>query len=85
MRSEMNLSVSSHLDAGVQELIEVLTELPRGHGQMAAGASGGVDHLARGLVQVCCRLIQLALGLLKGLGGWRDLNKGHREEDHDER
>lgn len=62
-----------HLYAGVQELVKVFAELPGGHGQLAAGASGGVNHLARRLVQVCSRLVQLALGLLEGLGGWRDL------------
>lgn len=66
-----------HLDAGVEELIKVFAELPGGHRQLAAGASGGMDHLARRLVQVCCSLVQFALGLLKGLGSRRDLNEGH--------
>lgn len=39
-------SVACHLDAGVQELVKVLAELPRGHGQLAAGAAGGVDDLS---------------------------------------
>lgn len=71
-----DLSVAGHLYASIQELIEVLAELPGGHRQLAAGASGGMDHLARRLVQVCSRLVQLTLGLLKGLGGWRDLKRG---------
>lgn len=33
------LSVSSHLDAGVQELVKVLTELAGGHSELAAGAA----------------------------------------------
>lgn len=47
LRYKTNLSVPSHLDASIQELIKVLAELSRGHSQLAAGASGGVDHLAR--------------------------------------
>ena len=69
-----------HLDTGVQELVKVFAELPGGHRQLAAGASGGVDHLASRLVQVCCRLVQLALRLLEGFGGWRDLSGGHRQK-----
>lgn len=85
LHDKTNLSVPSHLDPSIQELIEVLTELPRSHCQLAAGASGGVDHLACRLVQVCCRLVQLTLGLLKRLGGWRDLKRGHEEDIQDGR
>lgn len=70
--------MTGHLDTGIQELIKVFAELSGGHRKLAAGASGGMDHLARRLVQVCCRLVQLTLGLLKRPGRWRDLNKGHR-------
>lgn len=69
-----DLRVAGHLNSSIQELIEVLAELPRSHGQLAAGALGGVDHLSRRLVQVGGRLVQLALGLLEGLGCRRDLN-----------
>lgn len=70
-----DLSVARHLYSSIQELVKVLAKLSRGHGQLAAGAPGGVDHLARRLVQVCSRLVQLALRLLKGLGRWGDLSK----------
>lgn len=77
--NKTNLSVAGHLYTSIQELIKVLAEFSRGHRQLAAGASGGMDHLASWLVQVCRRLVQLALRLLEGLGGWWDLNGGQRE------
>lgn len=77
--NKTNLSVAGHLYTSIQELIKVLAELSWGHCQLAAGASGGMDHLASWLVQVCRRLVQLALRLLEGLGGWWDLNGGQRE------
>lgn len=40
-----DLRVPSHLYASIQELIKVVAELPRGIGQLVAGASRGVDHL----------------------------------------
>lgn len=74
------LSMSSHLNTSVQKLVKVLAELPRGHGQLAAGASGGVDHVAGWLVQVCRCLVQITLGLLERLGGGRDLKWGAQTE-----
>lgn len=39
--------MSGHLDASVEELVEVLAELAGGHRQLAAGAPGSVDNVAR--------------------------------------
>ena len=66
--------VSGHLDAGVQEVVEVVAELAGGGGELAAGAAGGVDHVAGRLVELGGRVSQLTLGFLEGLGGERDLD-----------
>lgn len=68
-----DLSVARHLQASIQELVKVLAELSRSDCQLAAGSSGGMDHLPRRLVQLLGRLVQLVLGLLEGLGSWGDL------------
>lgn len=72
------LRVSGHLNACVQELIKVLTELPGSLWQLSAGATGGVDHLPSRVVELSSRMIQITLGLLERLGAWRKL-EGERE------
>lgn len=74
--------MTGHLDTSVEELVEVLAELPGGGGQLAAGASGGLDHVACRLVQVCSRLVQLSLSLLERLGGRRNLKKDRKPSMH---
>lgn len=51
------LSVSGHLNASVQELVKVLAEFPRSHGQLAAGTPGGVDHVPCGVVELSCSMV----------------------------
>lgn len=70
-----DLSVAGHLYASIQELIKILAELSRSYCQLAARPSGGMDHLARWLVQVCGCLVQFILDLLERLVSWWDLKR----------
>ena len=72
--------MSSHLDAGIQELIKVFAELSGCNGQLTAGTPGGMDHVPCRLVQTRGRLVQLTLGLLERLGGQGKLRGRRREE-----
>ena len=67
--------MSCHLYPGVQELVKVLTELSGGYSQLAAGASGGMDHVPSGVVELSCRVVQAGLGLLEGLTAGRELSR----------
>lgn len=62
-----HLSLACHLNASIEELIEIVTELPGGRSQLPALPAGGMDHFPSGLVQVGRCLVQFALGLLERL------------------
>lgn len=63
----------SHLDAGIQKLIKVMAELPRGHSQLTASAPGGLHHISSRVVQLGRRVIQIRLRLLERFGARRKL------------
>ena len=65
--SPPHLRLARHLNASIKELIEVITELPGGCGQLSALASGGMDHLPGRLVQIGGCLVQFTLGFLERL------------------
>lgn len=62
-----HLSLARHLNAGIEEFIEIITELPGGCSQLSALAPSGVDHLPRRLVQIGRCLVQFTLGFLERL------------------
>lgn len=61
------LCLASHLNASIQELIEVITELSRSSRQLSTLAPRGVDDLPSRLVQISSSLVQLTLGFLERL------------------
>lgn len=77
---DLYLSVSSHLNAGVQELVKVLTEFARGHSKLAAGATWWVHHFSSRMVQLSSCVVQVSLSLLEWLGAWRQLHRDTEAE-----
>lgn len=61
------LRLASHLNASVQELIKVITELSGSSRQLSTLAPRGVDDFPSRLVQISSSLVQLALGFLERL------------------
>lgn len=61
------LRLASHLNASIQELIKVITELSGSSCQLSTLASRGVDDFPSRLVQISSSLVQLALGFLERL------------------
>lgn len=61
------LRLASHLNASIQELIKVITELSRSGCQLSTLASRGVDDFTSRLVQISSSLVQFTLGFLERL------------------
>lgn len=66
-----HLCLASHLNAGIQELVKVITEFSRSGCQLSTLAPCGMDDFPSRLVQISSSLVQLTLGLLEGLCAWR--------------
>lgn len=65
------LRLASHLNASIQELIKVITELSGSSRQLSTLAPRGMDDFPSRLVQISSSLVQLALGFLERLCAWR--------------
>lgn len=62
-----HLRLASHLNASIQELIKVITELSRSSRQLSTLTPCGVDDFPSRLVQISSSLVQLTLGFLERL------------------
>jgi len=71
-----DLRCSGHVDSGVQEVAEVLSELAGGPGQVLGRPPGRLDHLVGGLVETGSHLVELSLDLLEAPPTGRELEGG---------
>lgn len=62
-----HLGLASHLNASIQELVKVITELSGSGCQLPTLAPCGMDDFPSRLVQISSSLVQLTLGFLERL------------------
>lgn len=72
-RLPTHLCLASHLNACIQELVKVITELPRSGRQLSTLPPCGMDDFPGRLVQISSSLVQLTLGFLERLCARREL------------